>query len=235
MVPFAPPTASPVQDLRRSQVRTFHPRRGRLTPRHRRALTELWPRYGVEIPAGVLSPGQQFGRRAPVVLEIGSGMGTATAAMAAAAPDWDFLAVEVHTPGVANLLALVDEADLSNVRVVHGDALVLLPHLPPQCLDAVLAFFPDPWPKRRHQKRRLFTPERVALLRSRLAPDGALHVATDWAEYAEMMRETLSGDPGLVNAYPGWAPRPPWRPRTKFEQRAVAQGRQIYELTFRRG
>ena len=234
MLTFDLHTAPPSGDRRRSHIRTFHPRRGRLSPRHRRALTQLWPRYGVEFPDGVLEPAEVFGRRAPVVLEIGSGMGDTTAAIAADHPTHDFLAVDVHTPGVANLLALIDDAGLTNVRVVHGDALVLLPHLPPARLDGVLTLFPDPWPKRRHHKRRLFTPERVAMLRSRLAPGGCLHVATDWAEYAEAIRETLTADPGLVNAHPGWAPRPQWRPVTKFERRAIAEGRRIYELTFQR-
>jgi len=182
----------------------------------------------------VLEPADVFGRRAPVVLEIGSGMGDATAAIAAADPGRDYLAVEVHTPGVANLLALIHDARLTNVRVVHGDALVLLPHLPPERFDAIFAFFPDPWPKRRHHKRRLFTPERVALLRSRLAPGGTLLVATDWPEYAESTLDTLTADPELVNEHPRWAPRPSWRPVTKFERRALEAGRRIYDLTFRR-
>lgn len=205
-----------------------------MSQRHQRVMSELWPRYGVTVPDGELDPAGLFGRRAPVVLEIGSGMGETTAAIAAADPGRDYLAAEVHTPGVANLLDLLDGAGLTNVRVVHGDALELLSHLPAECLDAVLAFFPDPWPKRRHHKRRLFVPERVALIRSRLVRGGTLHAATDWPEYAEAIRETLAADPELVNVYPGWAPRPAWRPVTKFEQRALAAGRPVYDLVFRR-
>lgn len=197
-------------------------------------MADLWPRYGLAIPDGTLDPAEVFGRRAPVVLEIGFGMGEATAAVAAADPGRDVLAVDVHTPGVANLLDLVDREGLRNVRVVHGDALELLVRLPEESLDTVLVFFPDPWPKRRHHKRRLFVPERVALIRSRLAHGGTLHVATDWREYAESILQTLSADPELVNAYPGWAPRPPWRPSTKFERKAIAAGRTVYDLVFRR-
>ncbi|MBF9130834.1 tRNA (guanosine(46)-N7)-methyltransferase TrmB [Plantactinospora sp. S1510] len=176
-----------------------------------------------------------FGRRAPVVLEIGSGMGDATAAMAAADPGRDYLAVEVHTPGIANLLALTERHGLTNVRIARGDALDLVRYLlPPDALDAVHAFFPDPWPKPRHHKRRLIQPEHVALLRSRLVPGGTLHCATDWAEYAESMLQTLTADPGLVNPYADYALRPAHRPVTKFERRGTAAGRRIFDLIFHR-
>ncbi|MEJ3745782.1 tRNA (guanosine(46)-N7)-methyltransferase TrmB [Actinomycetes bacterium KLBMP 9797] len=221
-----------------AQVRTFHPRRGRMTGRHLDALDRLWPRYGVPIPGDPLDPfdpAAVFGRRAPLVLEIGSGMGEATIAMAGADPDRDYLAVEVHTPGVANLLAMVEERGLTNVRVGLGDALELLRQsLAPASLDAIHAFFPDPWPKARHHKRRLFQPPHVALLRSRLAPGGALRCATDLREYAEAMLAALDGDPGLVNQHDGFAPRPSDRSVTKFEQRALAAGRDVFDLTFHR-
>jgi tRNA (guanine-N7-)-methyltransferase len=223
-----------------THIRTFHPRRGRIGSRQTDALARLWPAYGVSIPrpAERIEPIDQlamFGRHAPLVLEIGFGMGDATAATAAAAPGHDFLAVEVHTPGIANLLTLLEERGLSNVRVAHGDALDLVGHmLPPDSLHAVHVFFPDPWPKSRHHKRRIIRPEHVALIRSRLEPGGLLHCATDWAEYAEAMHATLAADPGLVNAHGGYAPRPAHRPRTRFEQRALDAGRPIFDLVFHR-
>ncbi|PWU46228.1 tRNA (guanosine(46)-N7)-methyltransferase TrmB [Micromonospora sp. S4605] len=218
-------------------IRTFHPRRGRLTDRQRAALEQLWPAYGLVVPDDgrtAVEPAELFGRRAPLVLEIGSGMGDATAAIAAADPDRDYLAVEVHTPGIANLLDLVRRHGLGNVRVARGDALDLVRALPAGSLDAVHVFFPDPWPKARHHKRRLIQPAHVALLRSRLAPGGTLHCATDWAEYAAAMRQTLDADPGLVNAHDGYAPRPAHRPVTKFERRALTAGREIFDLVHRR-
>ena len=217
-------------------IRTFHPRRGRMSDRQTDALERLWPAYGIDIADldGPVDPTAFFGRRAPVVLEIGSGMGDATAAMAAADPDRDYLAVEVHTPGLANLLDVVDRHRLGNVRIARGDALDLVRALPEGSLDAVHVFFPDPWPKSRHHKRRLIQPSHVALLRSRLAPGGTLHCATDWAEYAESMRETLAADPGLVDAHDGFAPRPAHRPVTKFERRALTAGRPIFDLIHHR-
>src|SRR5689334_7142978 len=199
-----------------------------MSGRHFDALDRLWSRYGVAVAdrsAPVLDPVGLFGRRAPLVLEIGSGMGEATVHMAAADPDRDYLAVDVHTPGVANLLAVVAERSLPNVRVAHGDALSLVRYqLAPHSLDAVHAFFPDPWPKARHHKRRLVQSRHVALLRSRLVPGGVLHCATDWADYAEAMLATLGADPELVNAFDGYAPRPVHRPVTKFERRGVEAG-----------
>jgi tRNA (guanine-N7-)-methyltransferase len=141
----------------------------------------------------------------------------------------------VHTPGIANLLELIEARGLSNVRVARGDALDLVAYMLPRCrLDAVHAFFPDPWPKARHHKRRLILPANVALLRSALVPGGTLHCATDWAEYAEVMRATVAADAELVNVYGGFAPRPDWRPLTKFERRGRAAGREIFDLIARR-
>lgn len=226
-------------------VRTFHPRRGRMGPRQRATIDRLWPRFGVPTGAVAGDPtgaaardvgelAALFGRSAPVVLEIGFGMGEATAAMAEADPARDYLAVDVHTPGVAALLARVEERGLTNVRIVSDDALALVRGLPPECLAAVHAFFPDPWPKARHHKRRLIQPAHVALLRSRLAPGGTLHCATDWSEYADAMLEALTGDPGLRNAHDGYAPRPAHRPVTGFERRAQLAGRPARDLVFRR-
>jgi tRNA (guanine-N7-)-methyltransferase len=229
-------TAPPPRHV--AQIRTFPPRRGRLSGRHLDALDRLWPAYGLVVPDAPEAPmdlATMFGRRAPVVLEIGSGMGDATVAMAAADPGRDYLAIEVHTPGIANLLAAVERDGLTNVRVARGDAITLAGHmLRADCLDAVHVFFPDPWPKARHHKRRLIQPAHVALLRSRLVRGGTLHCATDWPDYAGAMRETLTADPELVNAFAGYAPRPAHRPMTKFERRGIAAGRPIFDLVFRR-
>ncbi|WP_326559656.1 tRNA (guanosine(46)-N7)-methyltransferase TrmB [Micromonospora sp. NBC_01796] len=218
-------------------IRTFHPRRGRLSGRHLDALDRLWPSYGLMVPDPPevqVDLSTLFGRRAPVVLEIGSGMGDATVAMAAADSGRDYLAVEVHTPGIANLMAVTERRALTNVRVARGDAIELLHCLPEASLDAIHVFFPDPWPKARHHKRRLIQPAHVELLGSRLVPGGTLHCATDWPEYAQQMRQTLTDDPALVNAYAGYAPRPEHRPVTKFERRALAAGRPISDLIFHR-
>jgi tRNA (guanine-N7-)-methyltransferase len=218
-----------------TRVQTYYGRRGRLPTRRRDALTRLLPVYGVTVAGDRLDPAALYGRHAPLVLEIGPGMGDATAATAAGDPDRDYLAAEVHAPGVANLLLLVEEQGLTNVRVAHGDALTLLERrIAPDSLAAIHSYFPDPWPKARHHKRRLFQPAHVALLRSRLAPGATLHAVTDWPDYAEVMLATLEADPGLVNAYQRWAPPQPHRAATKYEQRALAQGRSIHELIFHR-
>ena len=214
-------------------IRTFHPRRGRMSARHFDAHEALWPRFGVTVADNDRSPLDLpglFGRHAPVVLEIGFGMGDATAEMAAADAGRDFLAVEVHTPGIGNLLALVGERGLTNVRVAHGDALQLVHRIAPGALDAVHVFFPDPWPKARHHKRRLIQPANVALLRDRLRPGGVLHCATDWPDYALAMAETLDADPALTRL----PDTPHARPRTKFEVRGAAAGRPISDLRYAR-
>ncbi|WP_189113929.1 tRNA (guanosine(46)-N7)-methyltransferase TrmB [Pilimelia terevasa] len=212
--------------------------RGRLSGTNAAAVVDHWAAYGVDVadrPAAPLDFAALFGRTAPVVLEIGFGMGTATAAMAAADPGRDYLATEVHVPGLGNLLRLAVDARLSNLRVARGDALDLLRHqIPPGSLDAVHLFFPDPWPKVRHHKRRLVQPAHVALLRSRLRPGGTLWMATDWAEYAASALAALRADPELVNLHADYAPRPPQRPVTKFERRGLRAGRAVRDLAFRR-
>jgi tRNA (guanine-N7-)-methyltransferase len=203
-----------------------------MSARHADAMAGLWPSYGLTIVDGDRSPldlDRLFGRVAPRVLEIGFGMGDATAAMAAADPDRDYLAVEVHTPGIGNLLALVGELGLTNVRVAHGDAMELVRRLTAERVDAVHVFFPDPWPKARHHKRRLIQPGNVRLLRRTLRLGGVLHCATDWPDYAEQMAATLAADPGLAAI-----PAEPGRPETKFERRGVRAGRRIVDLMFRR-
>jgi tRNA (guanine-N7-)-methyltransferase len=208
-------------------VRTYHPRRGRLSGRHLDALDRLLPVYGIAVDEPTA-----FTADRPLVLEIGSGMGEATLAMAAADPGRIHLAAEIHTPGVANLLATVEERGLTNVRVAFGDALDLLrDRIAPAGLDAVHVFFPDPWPKSRHHKRRLIQPAHLALIRSRLRPGGTLWCATDWADYAAAMHAAVAADPVLVG---GYAPRPDARPVTKFEQRGIAAGRTVYDLVWHR-
>jgi tRNA (guanine-N7-)-methyltransferase len=214
-------------------IRTFHPRRGRMSARHAEALVNLWPAYGLTVVDGDRTPldlGVTYGRDAPRVLEIGFGMGETTAAMAAADPGRDYLAVEVHTPGIGNLLALVRELGLTNVRVAHGDAMELVHRLAPGSLDAVHVFFPDPWPKARHHKRRLIQPGNVRLLRERLRPGGVLHCATDWPDYAVAMAGALEADPGLYKRHEG----PVRRPVTRFERQGVQAGRPIVDLVFGR-
>ena len=207
----------------RQPIRTFHPRRGRLSARHFDALDRLTARYGHT--AGD-----------PVdVLEIGSGMGEATLEMATADPGRRYLAVEIHTPGVANLLAHIEQRGLDNLRVAGVDALDLLrTDIPDGSLDAIHVFFPDPWPKARHHKRRLIQTAHVPLLCAKLRAGGLLHCATDDAGYAEAMLETLTAAPGLRNRHDSWAPRPDSRPLTKFEQRALAAGRISFDLMFSR-
>ncbi|WP_189078742.1 tRNA (guanosine(46)-N7)-methyltransferase TrmB [Mangrovihabitans endophyticus] len=218
-------------------IRTFHPRRGRMSGRHADAVDAHWARFGLTIVDGDRRPldlDHLFGRSAPRVLEIGFGMGDATAAMAAADPDRDFLGIEVHTPGIGNLLALIGERGLRNVRVARGDAMELAGRLAPASLAAVHVFFPDPWPKARHHKRRLISPANVAVLRELLAPGGVLRCATDWPDYARAMTRTLDGDPGLRAMPEPEARTLPPRPRTKFEQRGARAGRPIADLPYER-
>ena len=217
-------------------VRTYKPRRGRVTDSQGAALARCWPRLGVRIPfdegaARCLDLALLFGRRAPVVLEIGSGMGEVTAAMAEADPARDVLAVDVHTPGLGNLIKLVEAAGLPNVRVAEGDALVLLrAMLGPGSLDEVRVFFPDPWPKARHAKRRLVTSAFADLAASRLTPGGRVHIATDWGPYADTARSVLGDHPEFAVLDGGLSPRPGHRPVTRFERQALAAGRQVFDV-----
>ena len=169
------------------------------------------------------------------MVEIGSGMGETTARIALENPQLDFIAIEVHAPGVGSLLKQVAELGLTNVRVIQHDAVeVLREMIAPDSLAAVHIFFPDPWPKKRHHKRRLIQPGLVALLVTRLAPAGRLHVATDWQEYAEHVLTTLAATPGLRNTAEGYADRPTSRPETKFERRGLKLGHGVWDLVFER-
>lgn len=222
-------------------MRTFHPRRSALGPRRAEALARLWPTFGFAVDDaaqpppltadGALDTGRLFGRRAPVVIEIGSGMGEAVLAMASADPERDYLACEAHVPGVAALVAALAEGGPGNVRVAEGDALELLRRWVAEgSLDAVHAFFPDPWPKARHHKRRLLRPDRLAFLASRVRRGGTLHVATDWAPYADEVLAAVDAEPLLANPHGGFAPRPDHRPVTRFEERALAVGRAAFDV-----
>ncbi|MEP6679390.1 MAG: tRNA (guanosine(46)-N7)-methyltransferase TrmB [Betaproteobacteria bacterium] len=216
-------------------VRSYVLRQGRLSPAQERACDTLLPRLGVPFAAAPLDFAQIFGRRARVVLEIGFGMGETTAAIALAQPEIDFLGVEVHLPGVGALLRQVEALALSNVRLIRHDAVeVVDAMIAPASLDAIHVYFPDPWPKKRHHKRRLLTPAFAHQLALRLAPAGYLHVATDWAPYAEEILATLAAEPLLANTAEGFAARPIWRPVTKFEQRGRRLGHAVFDLVFTR-
>lgn len=201
----------------------------------RRALAELAPQYVLPFGTQPIDPVVVFGRRAPLVVEIGFGMGDATAAVAQASPEVDFIGIEVHPPGVGSLLRKIDEHGLSNLRIVQHDAVeVLQQMIEPGSLAGAVVLFPDPWPKKRHHKRRLIQPPFVALLASRLAPGATLHCATDWEPYAQQMLQVLSAEPALVNAADGFATRPPYRPLTKFEARGARLGHATWDLVFRK-
>ncbi len=225
-------------------IPSFVHQRNRLTAGQQRAWDRWWPQLGHEVDelvAGTdpFDPPAWFGRTAPLVLEIGSGMGESTVEMAAAAPDVDHLAVEVFEPGLAQLLMRIADAGLRNVIPIRGDAVTLLrERVPPDSLAGIRVYFPDPWPKRRHHKRRLIQPTFVALAACRLRRGGTLHLATDWEDYALDMRAVCDAEPLLDNAaahdVDRWAPRPPWRPETKFEQRARSEGRAVRDLLYRR-
>ena len=227
-------TAPPQTPAARA-VRSFVLRGGRIGSGQQRARAELGPRFVLPFAAEPLDAAAVFGRRAPLVIEIGFGMGDATAQIAAAMPDHDFLGIEVHVAGVGALLRRIGEAGLENVRIVQHDAVeVLRAMIAPATLAGVHVFFPDPWPKKRHHKRRLIQPAFVAPLAERLAPGGYLHCATDWQPYAEQMLEVLAAEPRLVNTAEGYAPRPPYRPLTKFEARGLRLGHGVWDLVFRR-
>ena len=200
-----------------------------------RALAELSPRYVLPFQQTALDVSGVFGRIAPVVLEIGFGMGGATAQIAQTLPDIDFLACEVHPPGVGSLLQLIDEQGIANIRILQHDAVEVLTHMiAPASLAGVHVFFPDPWHKTRHNKRRLIQAPFVRKLVEHLAPGGYLHCATDWQPYAEQMLEVLGGEPLLCNTAEGYAPKPSYRPLTKFESRGIKLGHGVWDLVFKR-
>ncbi|MGR8009764.1 tRNA (guanosine(46)-N7)-methyltransferase TrmB [Streptomyces hypolithicus] len=237
------PAPDPAGSHHERRIRSFQPRRSRVTTGQAEALQRLWPRWGLDIDGlRTLDLDALFGAPAgapglPVVLEIGFGMGEATAQMAAEDPTTGILAVDVHTPGQGNLLGLAERAGVSNVRVANGDAIILIREmLPPASLAGLRVYFPDPWPKKRHHKRRLIQPEFLDLVAPRLAPGALVHCATDWEPYAEQMLDVLTAHPGFENTVPdgGYAPRPAFRPLTRFEGQGLDKGHIVHDLLFRR-
>ncbi|BCL76313.1 tRNA (guanine-N(7)-)-methyltransferase [Jeongeupia sp. HS-3] len=217
------------------RIRSFVLRQGHLSVGQERALAEFGPQFCLPYAAEPLDLDAAFGRAAPRVLEIGFGMGQATAEIAAGRSDTDFLGVEVHTPGVGSLLKLIGEQGIGNIRIVQHDAVEVLENmLTPDCLDGVHIYFPDPWHKKRHNKRRLVQQDFLKLLVSRIKPGGYLHLATDWEDYAIQMLEVLSAEPQIENTADGYAPRPDYRPLTKFENRGIKLGHGVWDLLFRR-
>ena len=215
------------------RIRSFVVRPGRMGPGQARAMTTLAPAFVLPLQDRHADFAAVFGRVAPLVVEIGFGMGVATAEIAAATPGTDFLGIEVHPPGVGALLKLIGELKLRNVRIVQDDAVEVLGRMvAPASLAGAHLFFPDPWHKNRHHKRRLVQPDFVRLLASRLAPGAVLHCATDWEPYAEQMLAVLSAEPALANGSAGYAPRPATRPLTKFEQRGLLRGHGVRDLVF---
>ena len=218
-----------------SHIRSFVRRMGRMSVAQERFYADTFPRFGVPYAANELDLDALFGRSAPHILEIGFGMGETTAHIAANHPHNDYLGVEVHTPGVGALCKQIVERGLNNVRIVQHDAVeVVRDMLPLNSLDGIHIFFPDPWHKKRHNKRRLIQTPFVALLTAHLKPGGYIHCATDWEDYAVQMLEVLSAEPGLRNTAEGYAPRPNYRPLTKFENRGLRLGHGVWDLVFRR-
>jgi len=210
-------------------------RQGRISNAQRRAHAELLPVYGIAFSPALLDLERLFGRAAPKILEIGFGMGETTAAIAQRHPENDYLGVEVHTPGVGSLLARIAELHLANVRVIQHDAVeVLQAMIAPAALEGVHIFFPDPWPKKRHHKRRLIQPPLVSLLASRMKSGAILHACTDWEDYARQMLEVLSAETTLRNTASGYADRPDTRPQTKFERRGLNLGHHVWDLVFKK-
>ena len=222
-------------DPSKRHIRSFVLRQGRVTPAQQRACDTLLPRFGISYAMQQLDLALAFGHDAPRILEIGFGMGDSTAEIAFAHPENDYLALEVHTPGVGNLLKLIAAQQLSNIRIIQHDAVeVLRDMLGEATLDGVHIFFPDPWHKARHNKRRLIQAPFITQLMQKLKPGGYIHVATDWQDYAEQILTVLSTELLLENTVENYAPRPAYRPLTKFEQRGLRLGHEVWDLVFRR-
>ena len=232
----AEPREQPPEGVHLRQIKSYVLRAGRMGPGQQRAFEQFGPRFLLAYDAGQrLDPVAVFGRSAPLIMEIGFGMGGATAHIAQVRPDDNFLCCEVHEPGVGALLKLCGEQDIGNIRIFQHDAVEVLDHmLPEQSLDGVHIFFPDPWHKARHHKRRLIQPPFVQRLARHIKPGGYLHLATDWEPYAEQMLEVLSAEPLLKNTASGYAPKPDYRPLTKFENRGLKLGHGVWDLVFHR-
>lgn len=224
-----------MQNEFKRKIRSFVRREGRITKGQQRALDELFPRFGVDAAEGLLDLNQIFGRDAAKILEIGFGNGTSLASMASAAPEMDYLGIEVHRPGVGNLLLQIEAQQLTNVRVICDDAVEVLKHrIADHSLEGVHIFFPDPWHKKKHHKRRLVQPEFVNLLARKLKPGGVIHLATDWEDYAIHMMEVMTQAQGFKNlaGAGNYRERPDYRPLTKFEQRGHRLGHGVWDLLF---
>ncbi|WP_247869758.1 tRNA (guanosine(46)-N7)-methyltransferase TrmB [Herbaspirillum sp. ST 5-3] len=215
------------------RIRSFVTRAGRLSTAQAKALETLGPQFCIPYVKAPFDFDQAFGRSAPTILEIGFGMGDTTAKIAAGMPEKNFIGVEVHTPGVGSLLKLIGEQQLANLRIIQHDAFEVITHMiATESLDGVHIFFPDPWHKARHNKRRLIQAPFVKLLVSRLKPGAYIHCATDWQDYAEQMLQVLGDEPALQNTADGYAPRPAYRPVTKFENRGLRLGHGVWDLVF---
>lgn len=224
-----------MKDLPHRPVRSFVLRQGRVSNAQQRAWDTLFPKFGIPYSEHPLAARDLFGREAPLILEIGSGMGETSVAIAKATPANNYIAIEVHLPGVGSLLKSIDEEGLTNLRVIRHDAVDVLEKMVPDgSLTGLHVFFPDPWPKKRHNKRRLIQPPLVALATRKLTAGGYIHLATDWQAYAEHMLEVLAAEPRLENTAPAYAPRPAYRPQTKFEARGLRLGHGVWDLVFRR-
>ena len=233
--PKDPTERSMLYDPTERRIRSFVTRAGRLSTGQARALEALGPSYLLPYQKDLLDVGAAFGRHTPTILEIGTGMGETTAHIAGLMPEKNFIGVEVHTPGIGSLLKLIGEQGLQNLRLIQHDAFEVITHmLAPESLAGVHVFFPDPWHKARHNKRRLIQGPFVQLLASRIAKGGYLHCATDWEEYAEQMLEVLSAEPTLKNTADGFAERPDYRPVTKFENRGLKLGHGVWDVVFRK-
>lgn len=226
----------PVEDLKQRRIRSFVLRQGRLTKGQERALETGLPKFGIPYSPQQINLDEQFKRvESKKILEIGFGMGETTAKIAQTLPGCDFLAVEVHTPGVGGLLKLIEEQALTNIRIIQHDVVEVLQNMLPEAsLDGVHIFFPDPWHKKRHHKRRLIQAEFVKLLCSKLKTGGYLHVATDWQEYAEWVLEVLGAESQLNNTAQDYAQKPSYRPLTKFENRGIKLGHGVWDMVFER-
>jgi tRNA (guanine-N7-)-methyltransferase len=217
------------------RIRSFVTRAGRLSTAQARAIDELGPQYCIPYAKAPLDLTASFQRNAPTILEIGFGMGDTTARIAADMPEKNFLGVEVHTPGIGSLLKLIGEQGLTNLRLIQHDAVEVITHMiAPASLAGAHIFFPDPWHKARHNKRRLIQSPFVELLVSRIVPGGYLHCATDWQDYAEQMLAVLSAEPTLQNTAEAYAERPAYRPVTKFENRGLKLGHGVWDLVFQK-
>jgi tRNA (guanine-N7-)-methyltransferase len=226
-------TAASDHNLR--HIRSYVLRQGRISTAQQRAIDTLLPRFGIPYTGQPLDLAQAFGRTAPTILEIGFGMGDSTVSIAQAHPENNYLALEVHTPGVGNILKLIQSHELTNIRIMQHDAVEVLRNMIGQeVLDGVHIFFPDPWHKTRHHKRRLIQPQFIAQLVHKIKPGGYIHVATDWQDYAEQIMQVMSAEQLLRNTAQDYAPRPEYRPLTKFEQRGILLGHAVWDLLFRR-